>query len=144
MKKKSIIIDSTSHRDLKKLADEHNRSIGSFTADMILFFKKTGTDPQAIKGKSASEMIKVVDRRIVSFFKTQESEILYPLQTKVLENGKKSEELLSKLVNDLNTIFSKIKKKDEIQQHALLVLAEYLDKDRSGLARSIQNVLDAG
>jgi len=109
MIKKSIVISSRSHRELKKLASEYNRPIGKFTEDMILFFKKTGTDPQAIKGKSASEMIKVIDRRIVSFFKTQEQDILIPMQTQIYENGKKNEELFQRLIENLNRIFQKIK-----------------------------------
>jgi len=107
--KKSIIINQRSHKDLKKLADEYNRNIGSFTEDMILFFKKTGTDPQAIKGRSATEMIKVIDRRIVSFFKTQEQDILVPMQLQIKENGEKNEALFNKLIENLNRIFQKIK-----------------------------------
>jgi len=109
MKKKSIVIDWKSHKDLKKLAKEHNKGIGQFTVEMIVYFRKTGTDPQVIKGKSATEMIKVIDRRIVSFFKTQEADILYPMQNKINENGIKTEELLTKLINELKRIFEKIK-----------------------------------
>ena len=107
--KKSIVISSTSHKFLKKLASEHNRSIGKFTEEMILFFQKTGTDPQVIKGKSATEMIKVIDRRIVSFFKTQEADILYPMRQEIQENGIITKELFEKLIQNLNKIFQKIK-----------------------------------
>ncbi|MEM1258945.1 MAG: BfmA/BtgA family mobilization protein [Bacteroidota bacterium] len=109
MRKKSIIINERSHKELKKLALEHRRPIGKFTEEMILFFQKTGTDPQAIKGKNASEMIKVVDRRIVSFFKTQESEILYPIHKQLLKNGQWTEALFNKLINELNRIFEQIR-----------------------------------
>lgn len=107
--KKSIIISSTSHKNLKKLASEHNRSIGRFTEEMILFFQKTGTDPQVINGKSATEMIKVIDRRIVSFFKTQEADILYPMSQQIQDNGEMTKELFEKLIQNLNKIFQKIK-----------------------------------
>ncbi|WP_138259033.1 BfmA/BtgA family mobilization protein [Maribacter aurantiacus] len=109
MRKKSIIINERSHRELKKLAQEHNRNIGKFTEEMILYFQKTGTDPQAIKGKNASEMIKVIDRRIVSFFKTQESEILYPIQAQLNKNGERTDFLFKKLIDELNKIFERIK-----------------------------------
>lgn len=109
MKSKSILIDYKSHKDLKKLAKEHNRGIGQFTVEMIVYFRKTGTDPQVINGKSATEMIKVIDRRIVSFFKTQEADILYPMQNKIHENGVKTEQLLNQLIEELKRIFSKIK-----------------------------------
>lgn len=112
MKSKSILIDWKSHKDLKKLAKEHNKGIGQFTVEMITYFRKTGTDPQVINGKSATEMIKVIDRRIVSFFKTQEADILYPMQNKINENGIKTEELLTKLINELKRIFEKIKQKN--------------------------------
>ncbi len=105
IKKKSIIINKRSHTELKKLASEHNRSIGKFTEDMVLFFKQTGTDPQAIKGKSASEMIKVIDKRIVSFFKTQERDILQPIDLQIRENN----ELLKKLIERLNAVFNRTK-----------------------------------
>ena len=107
--KKSIVISERSHKQLKKLASEHNRNIGKFTEEMILFFQKTGTDPQAIKGKSTSEMIKVIDRRIVSFFKTQEADILYPMQQQIHENGEQTKQLFDRLIENLNKIFQKIK-----------------------------------
>jgi hypothetical protein len=103
MRKKSLIINSSSHKDLKKLAEDHGRSMGKFTEEMILFMKKTGTDPQVINGKSASEMIKVIDKRIVSFFKTQEQDILYPIKMQMHENN----ELIKKLIERLNLIFQK-------------------------------------
>lgn len=109
MRKKSIIISERSHRELKKLASEHNRGVGRFTEEMIHYFQKTGTDPQAIKGRNATEMIKVVDRRIVSFFKTQESEILYPIQKQLLKNGQRTEALFNKLIDELNRIFEQIR-----------------------------------
>ncbi|RUA29822.1 BfmA/BtgA family mobilization protein [Robiginitalea biformata] len=109
MRKKSIIINERSHKELKKLAQEHQRNIGKFTEEMILYFQKTGTDPRAINGKNASEMIKVIDRRIVSFFKTQESEILYPIQQQLLKNGQRTEFLFNKLIAELNKIFERIK-----------------------------------
>jgi len=109
MSKKSIIINERSHKELKKLAREYNRNIGKFTEEMILYFQKTGTDPQAIKGKNATEMIKVIDRRIVSFFKTQESEILYPIHNQLLKNGKRTETLFNKLIDQLNTVFERMK-----------------------------------
>lgn len=110
MKKKSIIINVNSHKELKKLAEEHNKPIGKFTEEMILFFKKTGNDPSVINGKSASEMIKVIDRRIVSFFKTQERDLLHPMRLLIEENGTKNEALFKQLIEELNTIFSKLKK----------------------------------
>lgn len=103
MRKKSIIINERSHRELKKLALEHRRPIGKFTEEMIHYFQKTGTDPQAIKGKNASEMIKVVDRRIVSFFKTPESEILYSIQKQLLKNGQRTEARFNKLIDEYNS-----------------------------------------
>lgn len=111
MKKSSIIINSRVHKDLKKLASEHNRPIGKFTEEMVLFFKKTGTDPQAINGKSATEMIKVIDKRIVSFFKTQEQDILLPMSLLIEENKEETKVLLQKLIVNLNKIFEKIKTK---------------------------------
>ncbi|WP_437824820.1 BfmA/BtgA family mobilization protein [Tenacibaculum mesophilum] len=107
--KKSIIISERGHKELKKLASDHNRSIGGFTEEMILFFKKTGTDPRIIKGKSTTEMIKVIDRRIVSFFKTQEADILYPMRQQIQDNGDMTKELFEKLIQNLNKIFQKIK-----------------------------------
>lgn len=112
MKKKSIIININSHKELKKLAEEHNKPIGKFTEEMILFFKKTGNDPSVINGKSASEMIKVIDRRIVSFFKTQERDILHPMRLLIEENGIKNERLLTRLINHLNKVLNIISKKN--------------------------------
>jgi phage-related protein len=131
--KKSIVINEKPHKDLRSLSEEFNRPIGKFTEDMILFFKKTGQDPALINDKTPSQMIKVIDRRIVGFFKTQESEILYPLQVSLSESIEQNTTFFKDLIQNLNSIFGRVKEKDTELKNDLLKISESLEQLNSKL-----------
>jgi len=131
--KKSIVINEKAHKDLKNLSEEFNRPIGKFTEDMILFFKKTGQDPAQINDKTPSQMIKVIDRRIVGFFKTQESEILYPLQVSLSESIEQNSTFFKDLIQNLNSIFGRVKEKDIELKNDLKKISESLEQLNSKL-----------
>lgn len=131
--KKSIVINQKAHKDLKNLSDEFNRPIGKFTEDMILFFKKTGQDPALINDKTPSQMIKVIDRRIVGFFRTQESEILYPLRTSLSESIEQNTSFFKNLLDNLNSVFGKVKENDLELKNKLQEINESLDVIKSNI-----------
>lgn len=131
--KKSIVINEKPHKDLKKISKEFNRPIGKFTEDMILFFKKTGQDPLLINDKTPSQMIKVIDRRIVGFFKTQESEILYPLQVSLSESIEQNTTFFKDLIQNLSSIFSRVKEKDTELKNDLQKINNSLELMKSKL-----------
>ena len=131
--KKSIVINQKAHKDLKNLSDEFNRPIGKFTEDMILFFKKTGQDPALINDKTPSQMIKVIDRRIVGFFRTQESEILYPLRTSLSESIEQNTSFFKNLLDNLNSVFGKVKENDLELKDKLQEINESLEVIKSNI-----------
>ena len=131
--KKSIIINEKAHKDLKKLSNEFNRPIGKFTEDMILFFKKTGQDPALINDKTPSQMIKVIDRRIVGFFRTQESEILYPLRLSLSESIEQNTSFFKNLLENLNAVFGKVKENDLELKERLQEINKSLDTIKSNI-----------
>ncbi|MFD2592075.1 BfmA/BtgA family mobilization protein [Aquimarina hainanensis] len=133
MMKKSIVINGKSHKDLKNLSDEFNRPIGKFTEDMILFFKKTGQDPALINDKTPSQMIKVIDRRIVGFFRTQESEILYPLRSSLSESIEQNTTFFKNLLENLNSIFGKVKENDLEVKESIKRINDSLETIKSNL-----------
>lgn len=121
--RKTIMIDSLTHKELMKLSDEHNNSIKGFVEDSIIYFKKTGINPKDLKNESASILIKTIDRRIVSFFKTQEKNILMPILDRTIENNEK----FDKLIENLNHIFQKISENEKYQQESLQGIIQSLN-----------------
>ncbi|OAB26923.1 hypothetical protein SAMN05444395_11826 [Flavobacterium fryxellicola] len=83
MTKKSVIIDTKSHSELTKLTESLNMNYGSLVEEMIYYFKKTGIDPKDAVNKNPSIMVAALDKRIVSFLKVQERDILKPLRQDV-------------------------------------------------------------
>jgi len=90
---------------------------GSFVECMITYFKKTGQDPRLAENKSPKDMVQILDKRVVSFFKTQERDILKPLRNEVFSYSKKNEELILQLSKSIQNAFiiSNNKHKEEIQ-----------------------------
>ncbi len=46
---------------------------------MILYFYRTGHDPEDLKVEGSTEAIKKLDKRLISFIRTQEKEKLAPM-----------------------------------------------------------------
>ena len=117
MAKKSIIINELSHKELCNLTKTFNMTYGSFVESMITYFKKTGQDPRLAENKSPKDMVQILDKRVVSFFKTQERDILKPLRNEVFSYSKKNEELILQLSKSIQNAFivSNNKHKEEIQ-----------------------------
>ena len=102
MSNKSVIIDEKAHLELVKLSKTFKMNYGSFVSEMIYYFKKTGVDPKEAQNKNPSELIGTLDRRIVSFIKVQERDILKPLRQEVFNYQNIQKEEVSKLTAAIN------------------------------------------
>lgn len=76
---KQVKISSSYHQTLVTLAAKKDRSLKDYLEQCILFFKTTELDPKEIDAEGIRSEIKKLDRRVVSFFKTQEKEKIEPI-----------------------------------------------------------------
>lgn len=106
MTKKSIIIDEKAHTELGKLSESLRMNLGSLVQEMIYYFKKTGIDPKDAVNKNPSLMVAALDKRIVSFLKVQERDILKPLRQDVFNYQNIQKEEISKLIISINKLLS--------------------------------------
>lgn len=102
MTKKSILIDEKPHKELSNLSERLRLNYGTLVEEMIYYFKKTGINPKDAVNKDPSAMVAALDKRIVSFMKVQERDILKPLRQDVFnyQNSQKIEiEKLADLIS---------------------------------------------
>ncbi|MDI5951272.1 BfmA/BtgA family mobilization protein [Flavobacterium yafengii] len=159
MTKKSIIIDEKAHTELGKLSESLRMNLGSLVKEMIYYFKKTGIDPKDAANKNPSEMISTLDKRIVSFLKVQERDILKPLRQDVFNYQNSHKEEILKLINSINKLLNQhsermneIKKNDtdrnkliaielEKNRQAILAICLLLDeKNKSGTIDKLKSI----
>jgi hypothetical protein len=170
MSKKSILIEEKPHKELAKLSESLRLNYGTLVEEMIYYFKKTGINPKDAVNKDPSAMVSALDKRIVSFMKVQERDILKPLRQDVFnyQNIQKAEiDILTSLINKQLKIQSEIiseiktaylanmnlinntdaKRTNTINieleknQKALLLLCELLDdKNKSGAIDKIKTL----
>lgn len=161
MKKKSILIKEFHHKELVKISKTFGSQYGDLIESMIVYFKKTGINPIEAINENPAAMVKVLDKRIVSFLKVQERDILKPLRKEVYQYSKEQKDQFSNLSkwvkdaiikindfdenrtklikNELNKIDIKILK----QQRALLEIAELIDvKNKSGIKGSLKSLFE--
>lgn len=170
MTKKSIIIDEKSHTELGKLSESLRMNLGALIQEMIYYFKKTGIDPKDAVNKNPALMVAALDKRIVSFLKVQERDILKPLRQDVFnyqnaqnEEISKLNILINKLLNQHSERIAEMKKAHfenlnkinsndvervkmvvaELQKNrqAILLLCQLLDdKNKSGTLSKIKSL----
>ena len=170
MTKKSILIEEKPHKELAKLSESLRLNYGTLVEEMIYYFKKTGINPKDAVNKDPSAMVSALDKRIVSFMKVQERDILKPLRQEVFkyQNSQKIEidklkDLIEKQINKQSETIGITEKKyleflnkinntdrdrtklvnDELQktQKALVILCRLLDdKNKSGAIDKIKTL----
>jgi len=143
---------------------------GSLVEEMIYYFKKTGIDPKDAVNKNPSIMVATLDKRIVSFMKVQERDILIPLRKEVNDYQNLQKEETTKLINSINRFLNhhkleleefrknhsdeiqKITKKDDEkmkllnielnkQRNAIIKICELIDdKNKSGTIDKIKSI----
>lgn len=106
MAKKSIIIDEKAHSELGKLSESLRMNLGALIQEMIYYFKKTGIDPKDAVNKNPALMVSALDKRIVSFLKVQERDILKPLRQDVFTYQNDQKESTNKLISSVNKILA--------------------------------------
>ena len=167
---KSISINMKSHSELEKLAEILGMNYGNLVSEMIYYFKKTGIHPKDPINKNPSTMISSLDKRIVSFLKVQERDILKPLRQDVFnyqnlqkeeistlrssinklltnntERSKKIESNYKELINKINIIDDTRSKKMNIEleknRQAILILCKLIDdNNKSGTLSKIKTL----
>lgn len=170
MTKKSILIEEKPHKELAKLSESLRLNYGTLVEEMIYYFKKTGINPKDAVNKDPSAMVSALDKRIVSFMKVQERDILKPLRQEVFkyQNSQKIEidklkDLIEKQINKQSETIGTTEKKyleflnkinntdrdrtklvnDELQknQKALVILCRLLDdQNKSGAIDKIKTL----
>lgn len=170
MTKKSILIEEKPHKELAKLSESLRLNYGTLVEEMIYYFKKTGINPKDAVNKDPSAMVSALDKRIVSFMKVQERDILKPLRQDVFnyQNSQKIEidklkDLIEKQINKQSDNISTTEKKYleflnkinntdkertklvnaelEKTQKALVILCRLLDdKNKSGAIDKIKTL----
>ena len=168
MKKKSILIKEFHHKELVKISKTFGSQYGDLIESLILYFKKTGINPIEAINENPAAMVKVLDKRIVSFLKVQERDILKPLRNEVYQySGEQKEQFLnlskwvkdavikindfdsnrtksftkelSKLKEELNKVERKIYK----QQEAFIEIAQLIDtKNKSGIKGTLKSLFE--
>ena len=154
MKKKSLLISTKHHKELSKLSEAFGTSYYKLVEEMILYFKKTGINPNDFKNDNPSVLVKKLDNRIIAFLRVQERDILKPLRLEVFNYSKTVEESNKNIVNSLNRAIKTLHENDknrykkletEFQKHReiLVAITEIIDKkDKSGLISKISQILD--
>ncbi|MFD2827617.1 BfmA/BtgA family mobilization protein [Leeuwenhoekiella polynyae] len=154
MAKKSILISAYHHKELTKLSEVYNLKYYELVEEMIGYFKKTGINPKESKNENPSRALKELDKRMVSFLKVQERDILKPLRQEVYEYSKDQKqeikELHTKLIKALNTINQNEKLRadnllEEIQKQRKITfaIAQLIDaKNKSGILSKINTLFD--
>ncbi|TMM58436.1 hypothetical protein FEE95_03120 [Maribacter algarum] len=154
MSKKSIIISQHSHKDLKVLANSFNSPLGGLIEAMILYFKRTGINPLEGIKENPSSMIKVLDKRIVSFLRVQERDILKPMRDEVFLASKNQSTSLEELTENLQNLLSRMNNADQNRtslvhseirkmQQGLVEIASTIDsRGSSGLVNSLIEVFN--
>lgn len=148
MTKKSIIIKEIYHKEIVKLSESFDMPIGRLTENMITYFKRTGINPKDAINENPSAMVKALDKRIISFMKVQERDILKPIradvyeyQKTIIESFDALMESLKEINNSSENIFiennSLLKKELKI----IVEIATHLDpKNKSGLQSKIKSL----
>ncbi len=161
MKKKSILIKEFHHKELVKISKVFGVPYSDLVQSMILYFKKTGINPVEAINENPATMVKALDKRIVSFLKVQERDILKPLRSESYQYSneqKKQFQDLSKWIKEViiklnnyeknrteivTSKLDKIEKKLKHQQEAFILMANLIDtKNKSGIKGALKSIFE--
>jgi len=161
MKKKSILIKEFHHKELVKISKVFGVPYGDLIQSMILYFKRTGINPIEAINENPATLVKALDKRIVSFLKVQERDILKPIRSESFQYSKEQKKQfhdLSEWVKDvvvklnnydksrthlINTELGKLEEKIIQQQKAFIEITELIDaKNKSGIKGTIKSIFE--
>ncbi|MDW5288861.1 BfmA/BtgA family mobilization protein [Formosa sp. PL04] len=132
MKKKSILIKEFYHKELVIISKAFGVPYGDLVQSMILYFKRTGINPVEAINENPATMVKALDKRIVSFLKVQERDILKPLRSEVYQQSSEQKEQFSILLEWVKDAIIKI---NQLDSERTKNLTKELDKVKSELDR---------
>jgi len=98
LKLKTVNVDGHTHNELKKLSKAYKNSIGEFIRYGVIYFKKTGINPQESAEENPQKAIKELTRRveqIIGVIKSQEQDKINPLLESIMMLVRRTELLLS-------------------------------------------------
>ena len=154
MIKKSILISDYHHKELKKLSKVIGLNYYKLVEEMIIYFKKTGINPRESKNESPAKALRELDKRMVSFLKVQERDILKPLRQEVYNYSITQNQEIQKtgdiILNNLKRIdtngIQRVEKtliEIEKQRKAVILIAQLIDaKNKSGLLSKINTLFE--
>lgn len=149
MAKKSVLISTYHHKELSKLCEAFGLNFYKLIEEMIIYFKKTGINPTDPKNENPSKGLKELDKRMVSFLKVQERDVLKPLRQEVYnysqERSQEIQIVYKNLMTTLNTINQYEKKRTDLllseiknQREVMIAILELIDsKNKSGIMNII-------
>ncbi|RXG16553.1 BfmA/BtgA family mobilization protein [Leeuwenhoekiella aestuarii] len=120
MTKKSILISAHYHKALKKLSETYNLSFYKMVEEMINYFSKTGIDPSKPKNESPTRALKELDKRLISFIKAQERDILKPIRSEVYNYTKQLHFQIKALESESSKKFIAIDESSKNRSNAVL------------------------
>lgn len=78
-KDKQVLISVDLFSDFERMADSYGLTKKGLLEAMILYFKATKADPRDPKADNPTDAIKALDKRLVSFIRKQENDLLRPI-----------------------------------------------------------------
>ena len=154
MAKKSILISTYHHKELKGLSEAYNLNYYRLVEEMIVYFKKTGINPSDPKNENPSKGLKELDKRLVSFLKVQERDILKPLRQEVYKYSQEQNLELDKVYKKIIDAFNKLnelenERSNKIlleatkQRQGIIAIAKLIDaKNKSGILTKINKIFE--
>ncbi len=88
-KYKTINVPAELHEEFNRMADSYDLSQIGLMQAMMNYFKATKADPRDPKADNPTDAIKALDKRLISFIRQQEKQILKPMHDNmvVLQNN---------------------------------------------------------
>ncbi|QJD81552.1 BfmA/BtgA family mobilization protein [Spirosoma rhododendri] len=78
-KDKQVLISVDLFSDFERMAESYGLTKKGLLEAMILYFKATKADPRNPKTDNPTDAIKALDKRLVSFIRQQENDLLRPI-----------------------------------------------------------------
>jgi hypothetical protein len=78
-KDKQVLISVDLFAEFERMADSYGLTKKGLLEAMIFYFKSTKADPRSPKADNPTDAIKALDKRIVSFIRQQENDLIRPM-----------------------------------------------------------------
>lgn len=99
---KQVSVSPALFADFERMADSYGLTNKALLETMIRYFQATKADPRDPKMDNPTDAIKALDKRLISFIRQQEKQILKPMADNMQilnNNGTSNMETITKCVN---------------------------------------------